>query len=815
MRTIITGPSDDGRIDRRILNLMRGYAAVLCLVFCLHPGFAAEPNARIIQSFDAGWLFLKADAPGAEQPDFDDHGWRSRNVPHDWSIEGPFDPNNPTGGAGAFLPAGVGWYRKHFSLPRSFAERRVFIDFDGVMANSDVWINGTHLGRRPYGYVSFRYELTGHLKFGNAESNVLAVRADNSAQPASRWYAGAGIYRHVRLVITDPVHVDHWATFVSTPQVSAQHATIHVKTRIVNQSGAGHDVRVEFAIIAPNGRILQTVDTVRQTVAANRTSSFEQDIAVDSPELWELKNPVLYTLVARVLCEAQTVDDETTRFGIREFHFDAGTGFWMNGRNFKLLGVAIHGDAGGLGTAVPMRAWQRRLEILKSLGVNAIRTAHNPFAPEFLDLCDRMGFLIMDEMFDCWTVAKNPYDYHLYFKEWSRTDERDTVLRDRNHPSVVLYSAGNEIHDTPKAELAKEILRGLLDTFHQYDPTRPVTQALFRPNASHDYEDGLADMLDVIGQNYRENEILAAHAAKPTRKIVGTENGHDRKVWLALRDNPPYSGQFLWSGIDYLGESHHWPVISEGSGLLDRTGYPHPRGLQRESWWSSKPVVHIVRRTGTDAVTPIDPGYEAVPFQYRQTEFADWTPRNLSPHDEIVDVYSNCRDIELIVNGRSLGRQSLRWDASGREWRVKFEPGTIRAACRDTNASEELRTAGKPSRVGLSVDRARLSPEWNDVSYVSATVTDNSGIMVPSANDLVTFNLGGPGVIAAVDNGDIASIEPFQASQRHAYHGRCIAIVRATAPAGTIVVGASAPGLVGSQVEVLAVPASEHHPLLP
>ncbi len=514
----------------------------------------AQRPVRITESFDNNWRFLKSDAQGAERPDFNDGAWRTLDVPHDWSIEGPFDEKNPTGRGGGFLPAGVGWYRKHFTLPAAAARRRVFVEFDGVMANSDVWINGHHLGKRPYGYVGFRYELTGQLNFGN-KPNVLAVRADNSEQPASRWYTGAGIYRHVRLITTDPVHIDQWGTFVTTPQVTSAQATVRVASTVVNQSDAAQSITLQATLFDPTGKLVQTAETKAQTIAAHQTVGLQQEIVVNNPRRWDTGNPALYKAVVRVRAGRKTLDDETVAFGIREFKFEPATGFWLNGRNFKLKGVCLHHDASAFGAAVPLRAWARRLEILRAHGVNAIRTAHNPPAPEFLDLTDRMGFIVMDEMFDAWTVAKNPYDYHLYFRAWSNADTRDTVRRDRNHPSIVVYSAGNEIHDTPNGELAKQILTSLVATFHEHDPTRPVTQALFRPNVSHDYDNGLADLLDVVGQNYRENEILAAYKQKPTRKILGTENGHDRPMWLALRDNPPYAGQFLWSGIDYLGES--------------------------------------------------------------------------------------------------------------------------------------------------------------------------------------------------------------------------------------------------------------------
>ncbi|MBU6410261.1 MAG: FxLYD domain-containing protein, partial [Verrucomicrobia bacterium] len=525
----------------------------------LLPAAVTAANTRAIESFDFNWRFLKGDPSGAERRQFDDHAWRDLNVPDDWSIAGPFAKSNPAGGAGGFLPSGVAWHRKDFTLPESDADRRVSVLFDGVMANSDVWINGVHLGHRPYGYVSFYYELTGHLRFGAGQTNVLAVRADTSAQPASRWYAGAGIDRHVHLIVTGPVHFTPWGVFVSTPRVGDSRAAVRVQGEVTNQSDAPREISLRIVLRDPAGRILATTETQTQRIAPSQSAQFTQNLTGPDPERWDLDTPVLYHALAQVRSGGAILDEYSVPFGIREFHFDAATGFWLNGRNIKIKGVCLHACASAFGAAVPLSVWEQRLKTLRALGVNAIPTAHNPPAPEFLDLCDRMGFLVMDEMFDCWTVGKNPYDYHLYFGKWSKTDTRDTVRRDRNHPSIILYSAGNEIHDTPHAELAKGILAGLIQVFHETDPTRPVTMALFRPNASHDYDDGLADLLDVVGQNYRENEILAAHAQKPARKIIGTENHPDRRTWLALRGNPPYAGQFLWSGVDYLGESRHWP----------------------------------------------------------------------------------------------------------------------------------------------------------------------------------------------------------------------------------------------------------------
>ena len=415
----------------------------------------AQTNARTVIDFNAQWKFLQANQAGAEQTGWDDSGWRTVSVPHDWSIAGPVNEKNPSGQGGGFFPTGIAGYRKSFSLPASDAHRRVYIVFDGVMANSDVWINGFHLGQRPNGNVSFFYDLTGHVQFGAAARNVIAVRCDTSKQPASRWYEGGGVYRPVRLVLMQDMHIEPWSTFVTTPVVTASQATVHIESSVVNDSGAARQAALEVDLVAPDGSAAGRFVTPAQTIAPGAKFHFSGECTVPAPQLWDLDHPSLYRVSVRLQSSFEhaksrsITDDEEVPLGIREFHFDAATGFWLNGRNLKIKGAALHADGGAVGIAVPIAIWERRLTALRALGVNAIRTAHNPPSPEFLDLCDRMGFLVMDEMFDCWTVGKNPFDYHLYFDQWSSIDTRDTVRRDRNHPSVILWSAGNEIHDTP------------------------------------------------------------------------------------------------------------------------------------------------------------------------------------------------------------------------------------------------------------------------------------------------------------------------------------------------------------------------------
>jgi beta-galactosidase len=771
----------------------------------------ASTSVRTVVDLNPQWKFLQGDAANADLAAFNDSTWRTVSVPHDWSIAGPVERTNPSGLAGAFFPTGIAWYRKAFSLPAKDAARRVYVAFDGVMANSDVWINGFHLGHRPNGYVSFYYDLTGRVRFGWSAHNVIAVRCDTSQQPASRTYEGAGIYRPVRLVLMDSVHLEPWSTFVTTPVATAEKATVLAQSTVVNDSTAPESVALEVTLTGPDGRLAGSLVTPEQAIAPGTRAAFAAEISIPNPQLWDLDHPSLYQTIVRVKTASvarkpsAVSDDEQVQIGIREFHFDAATGFWLNGRNFKIKGAGIHADGGAVGIAVPIAIYERRLLALRALGVNAIRTAHSPPSPEFLDLCDRLGFLVMDEVFDCWTVAKNPYDYHLYFDQWSSIDTRDTVRRDRNHPSIILWSAGNEIRDTPNAELAHGILARLIAVFHEHDPTRPVTQALFRPNVSHDYDNGLADMLDVIGQNYRENEILAAHDQKPSRKILGTENTQGNEPWLAMRDHPEFSGQFLWAGIDYLGESGIWPLISRTNGLLDRTAVPHPRALERQSWWAAAPNVHIARH-----VMPVErAAIESVPTAAQETLVLDWTPRISVPHSESVEVYTNCEEVDLLLNGQSLGRQKLHPDASPLTWSVPYAPGSLKAEAFNHGvqvAEDELRTAGKAARIVLSADRAAISPANGGVVTVSATAVDEADVRVPDESSEVEFTVSGPAEVVATDNGSILDHESFLLPKHRLYAGRAIAILRATGSSGAIRIHAEAPGLAGGDIQLAAIP---------
>lgn len=567
---------------------------------------------RTITDFDPGWLFHYGDASGASSASYADSGWRSLSVPHDWSIEGPNPPANPfsqsaaSTGRGAYLPSGIGWYRKHFSLAAVPATRRVYLEFDGVMANASVYVNGTLIGTHPNGFTSFRYDITSAAKFGGAD-NVVAVKTDTSLQPASRYYTGAGIYRDVRLITTDPVHVDQWATYVTTPNVTTSAATVHAQTTVVNSGSTSASVSVQGVLSDPAGNALPAVDTAPRTVAAGASASFSYDIAVSNPKLWDLSSPNRYSLATSVLVGGVPVDNDVTPVGIRSLTFSASSGMSLNGHSVKLKGVAIHQDYHALGMAAPQAAMQRRLAQLKTLGVNAIRIAHEPPSPAFLELTDRMGFLVLDEFFDTWTGHKytDVGDYATYFNKtasaptgtpavpgasgsvpWYQVDATGIVMRDRNHPSVVMWSTGNEIRDPLFTR--EPLLTRMVSIAHALAPSLPVTQALFRPGDNGDVTGATRTTLDVFGGNYRPADVLQAMSLSPQRPGLLTEMGTTTSDWSTVTSHPGLIGEFVWTGADYLGEADgKWPTVNGGYGLLDAVGTVRSIGYSWQSTWGA------------------------------------------------------------------------------------------------------------------------------------------------------------------------------------------------------------------------------------
>ncbi len=789
-------------MDRSVSRL-----AMLIAGLAFSPGAGAAD--RTITPLSSDWRFVQGDPEGAERLATNLEGWSTVTVPHDWAIAGPVAEDAKAGGENGFFPTGIAWYRRNLDVT-PVPNRRYFVEFDGIMERSGVWVNGHHVGYRPMGYVSLRYDITRHLRRDGP--NVIAVRADTAAAPSSRWYTGSGIYRHVRLIETGDVHVPQGGAFVRTSSITAGAAMLSVSTEIHNSSTTPRGAMVEVVVTSPDGREAGRTRSLLTQVEADRTQLVTREIRLASPRRWNLNDPAMYRATIHILDDrGDVLDSETVRFGVREAVFRADTGFWLNGRNIKLKGVAVHHDGGAVGAAVPIAVWRQRLIALKALGVNAIRTAHNVPSPELLDLTDELGLLVMDEWFDQWNVAKTPEDYHLFFSDWHKRDTADMIRRDRNHPSIVLWSAGNEIHDTAYPVQAKAALRSILDIAHATDPTRPVTMGLFRPNVTGDYTNGLADMLDVVGQNYRETELAAAHRQDPRRRIVGTENGHNRINWLPVRDNPAYAGMFLWTGIDYLGEANRagWPAISRYTGLLDRTGAAHVRGLERASWWSETRVIHVVRNAiptaagpATDGAggpnQPVLPAMIAVATpQPPVALFDDWTPANAKPHAETIEVYSNCRQVEAFLNGRSLGTLPINANASPRRWAVTYVPGEVRAVCRDQGAgdiSDRLRTAGTPVAIRLSSDTGTVGSDFDSMAYVRAQVVDAKGVTVPNAAQLLHFSVEGAGELIATDNGSVTDHRPFASPDRQPRDGNAVALVRGAGD-GRFTVRVSADGL--------------------
>ncbi|OON67534.1 beta-galactosidase GalB [Hymenobacter sp. CRA2] len=788
----------------------------LLLLSLSFPGHvvAAPPQTRRVEDFNKDWKFYLGDDARAKDSGFNDASWRPLTLPHDWSIEGRFDEKNPAKPEGGGLPTGVGWYRKTFVLPAT-AGQRVYIEFDGVYRNSEVWLNGQLLGRRPNGYVSFRYDLTPHLR-RTGGTNVLAVRVDNSAQPNSRWYSGSGIYRNVRLLTTNAVAVDQWGTFVTTPQVSREAATVAVETTLRSASGGRRRVHVETAVVDAKGKTVARHSSDNVTLADSGVVT--QTLQLKKPQLWSLYRPTLYRVQTRVFDGKTLVDEYETPLGIRFFEFNAQSGFSLNGAPLRILGVNQHHDLGALGAAVNVRAMERQLEILRRMGCNAIRMAHNPPAPELLDLCDRMGFLVMDEAFDQWQKKKNGQDYHKDFKQWHRRDLQDMVRRDRNHPSIIAWSIGNEIReqfDSTGVRLTKE----LTATVKRLDSTRPVTSALTEQEPDKNYI-SQAGVLDILSFNYKHEGYPLLPKSFPGQVFLATETaaafetrGHydmpadsvrvwpldgktklttgnrdftassydnarpywgatHESAWRGVKQNPHIAGLFVWSGFDYLGEPlpYPWPARSSYFGLVDLAGFPKDAYYLYQSEWTNQPVLHVLPHW-------------------------NWRP------GQMVDVwayYSQAEEVELLLNGKSLGVKKKQGDELHVAWRVKYEPGTLQAVSRrggQAVLTRTIRTAGPATRIELTADRSTLGADGKDLSFVTVRVLDAQGNLVPDAAHQIRFGLSGPGLVAGVDNGYQASLEPFKATERRAYNGMCLAIVQTTEQPGTIVVQAVADGL--------------------
>mgnify|MGYP003650218520 FL=1 len=793
------------------MNLRPLFSALtLAVVATSSPAFAAP--GRTVLPWDADWRFSKTDHAMAMAPTFDDDAWRVVQVPHDWSQEEAFSPDYGSGNG--FAAGGTAWYRKHFTVADAQVGRIATVEFDGVYDHSEVWINGHFVGGRPSGYSSFQVDLTRYLLPG--KDNVLAVRVDHSRYADSRWYNGSGLYRHVRLSFTDPLHVAPWGSFVSTPHVTVDEAEVRVETTVANAAPEPRAFAVQLALLDPAGQVVTTHETIGQLAPETR-QAFKQTMAVASPQRWSLDSPQLYTLRTRLVIDGHTVDETSTPFGIRTFAFDAATGFTLNGHPHKLKGVCLHHDAGSVGAAVPTAILERRLRQLKAIGVNAIRTSHNPPAPELLDLCDRLGLLVQDEAFDEFTPTKKKwvegwnvgepgrYGYGEDFAEWGVRDVEDMVRRDRNHPSIIMWSIGNEV-DYPNDPFSHPVLGNkcrpqnppAADLVKHGAP--PVPAALASVEMSQAV--GFADLFDVVGYNYQELRYSDDHAAHPDRVIYGSENRHDYVAWAAVRDHPYISAQFLWTGFDYLGEAHQWPERARDFGLFDLAGFKKTRGWFRESLWSTEPMVYIAASldTGDTRDSAANQGTPALDRQRRAATAEHWNwPAGATL---TITGYSNCDAVQLTLNDRPIGTLTAADAVEGTlTWTVPYAPGTLRATGLRQGrpvATFTLQTDGPADHLELRLVEtpppAVVVPGEPPVTEVIYEIVDAAGIRVPDATQPVTFTINGPARLLGLGNGDLNDTSSTLDLTHPAYQGRGQAILAPTAP-GEVTVQATAPNL--------------------
>ncbi len=761
--------------------------------------------------FNAGWKFNRGDVSGAQAVSFNDSSWQTLDVPHDWSISLSFNSGSAAGSGGGYLDGGIGWYRKSFTLPQDQSGKRVFVGFDGVYMNSEVWVNGTSLGTRPYGYVSFEYDITQYVSFGSA-SNVIAVRVNNN-QPNSRWYSGSGIFRNVWLTLLDPVRVAYCGAFVTTPSVSGGSATVSVSTKVRNDSGASKSVTLSTSIADPSGATVATNASQATNVSSASEATVSQSLTVSGPKLWNpwpLGAQNLYVATVRVLVNGTVTDTYRTTFGIRTFAFDANNGFSCNGAAMKLNGVCMHHDLGSLGAAVNYRAIERQMEIMKSMGVNAIRTSHNPPDPALLEVCDRLGLVVLDEAFDCWESTKTSNDYGRYFTSWAHADVNAFVARDRNHPSVIAWSIGNEIGGATATTA-----QNLRNWVREMDATRPVTWG--SNSMSNTTYQTIANGLDLVGYNYGAGMYDSHHSAHPAWKMFGSEtssavrsrgiyktpttqnilsgsdtqcSSYDNSVvsWgtsaeQSYRDTNSRSfiaGEFIWTGFDYIGEPtpYSYPAKSSYFGIVDTCGFQKDIYYFYQSRWTTTPMVHILPHWNWSSGQTVE-----------------------------VWAYTNCDSVELLVNGRSLGSKSLSGNALHLAWSVAFESGTLRAQAVKNGsvvATHEIRTAGSASRIQLIPDRTSISADGKDLVFVETNVLDANNVFVPTATNAISFSVSGPGKIVGVDNGNAISLESYKGTTRSAFSGKCLVIVQSTGASGQITVSASSNGLSSASASVQA-----------
>ncbi len=791
------------------------------IVSIFFAAIAGSINAQVRSSvgFNTGWKFYLGNDSTAKELTYDDSKWRKLSLPHDWSIESDFIKDAPATPEGGSLPGGIGWYRKEFVLSATAKDKIISIEFGGVYQNSEVWINRHYLGKRPNGYISFSYELTNYL-LQAPQKNIIAVKVDNSQQPNSRWYSGSGIYRDVKLISHRDIFIEENGLFITTKSTNEKKAVLELTTVLNTRLTANQPIRILASVLNNKGVVVKQANPVSMNLYFNG-GALVKKIELDNPVFWSVSNPNLYTIKVQIEKAGKIVDEISTPFGIRTIHFDKDKGFFLNDKALKIQGVCMHHDLGAIGAAFNIAAATRQLKILKEMGCNAIRFAHNPPATEMLDLCDQMGFLVIDEAFDMWYKKKNKYDYHKDFKEWHKQDLEDQIKRDRNHPSIIMWSVGNEIREQFDST-GITITRELVDIVKALDPTRPVTSAMTETKPKYNFI-AKSNALDVFGFNYREYDYDSLPYRFPNQKFIASEsassiatrgvyyfpsdsirtwpidykhqpdfdggnadftgpafdntkaywgNTHENS-WLAVKRNPHMAGTFIWSGFDYIGEPLPYPKFPARSsyfGVIDLAGFPKDVYYMYQSEWTKKNVLHL---------------------------FPHWNWAK----GQMVDVwayYNNADEVELFVNGKSAGNRTKPDTVFHVIWRVPFEAGTIKAVSKKNGkivATREIKTAGDAYRIELKADKQTARANGRDMVFITARIVDKAGNTVPEADNLMEFSITGNGIIAGTDNGYQADTVSLKSKKRKAWKGLALAMVQATEKKGNSTVTASAPGL--------------------
>lgn len=788
--------------------------SLLAMAFIIIGSSKAQKTTVRNQLFDANWKFCLGVQSEASSPTFDDSNWRTLDLPHDWSIEGKIEKSNPMGGAGGYFPAGEGWYRKTFLVPAHWQGKRTTICFDGVYMNAEVFVNGKSLGMHPYGYTAFNLDLTPHLMYG--KTNTMAVHVDNSKQVNCRWYSGSGIYRHVWLTVTEPVHLKQWNTFVTTPEVSSAKATVNVRTIIKNETEKLQEVAIRTII-----KGIQTALAVQ--IPANSEKEVSQTLSLSNPSLWSPENPTLYPINIQIVKGKVVVDEETYNIGIRSLKYTAEKGFELNGKALKLNGGCVHHDNGCLGAAAYDRAEERRVEQLKAGGFNTVRTSHNPPSAAFLNACDRLGMMVIDESFDGWRTAKNPHDYATILDEWWQRDLESMVLRDRNHPSIIMWSIGNEIYERTKPS-AIETTKMFANHIRQMDPTRPVTSAMTTWNEGWEVFDPMMAAHDVCGYNYQLHRAESDHKRVPSRIILQTESYPKEAFqnWDAVQKQDYVIGDVVWTALDYLGESaigrNYYPGEQKGEhyehdffpwhggycGDIDLLGWRKPISHYRNLLWNDTEKLYMaVREPNPDNGKISETLWSVFPT------WESWTWPGREGKDIQVEVYSKYPSVRLYLNDMLLGEKpTTRTQEFKATFTLPYTPGQLKAVgVKEGNEVEStyLKTASEASTIKLTPDRKKLKADGQDLTFVIVELMDQQGVLQPNAENLLHFKIEGPGVIVGVDNANLKTTEPYVASTRSAWHGRAMVVIKSTHDAGKIVLSVNTPGLPESRQTIHTV----------